>query len=376
MKASIFSVAVLSISALLFADYKNGVYESAPHLKVYNHAPDVKLPEPVKLENKDSFTMLVLGDPQSYMKFDFNQPLFEHMTAWCAAQKRNLNVKTVLCTGDLVEQNEVLSANGGKRYKDRNGNQPSVMQWKAVSRAFERLDNVYAYVLSTGNHDHGLEASETRTSQLSKYFDMSRNFQQWRYHVVSAHTNSEGKATFENTAYEFYDKTWGKLLVISMEFSPRNEVVDWAKKLCNTFKEHKVIILTHSVITTKAKFTADSYKTIGNRGADLNKKLFFECPNIKLVVCGHCATTKDMTAFRQEKNKEGKNVSILMFNPQAISGWFGNGGDGWVQILEFYPDGKTISVRAFSPLFGASQKTYHLAWEKSPANCFKFQISE
>ena len=65
-----------------------------------------------------------------------------------------------------------------------------------------------------------------------------------------------------------------------------------------------------------------------------------------------------------------------MFNPQAISGWDGNGGDGWVQILEFYPDGKTISVRAFSPLFGASQKTYHLAWEKSPANCFKFQIEE
>ncbi len=367
-----FLIALFLLCCVLNAQYKSNQY-----LKVHFSPPDVKLPEPVKLENKDSFTMLVLGDPQSYIKFDFNQPYFECMTAWCAAQKYNLNVKTVLCTGDLIEQNEILNANGGNRYAGQNcGNQPSVMQWKAVSRAFERLDNVYAYVLSTGNHDHGLEAAETRASQLSKYFDMSRNFQQWRYHVVASHTNSEGKATFENTAYEFYDKNWGKLLVISLEFSPRDEVVDWAKSLCNKFKDHKVIILTHSVITTKAVLTKDAYKTKGNGGVQLNQKLFFECPNIKLVVCGHCATTEDMTAFRQEKNKEGKDVSILMFNPQAISGWDGNGGDGWVQILEFYPDGKTISVRAFSPLFGASQKTFHLAWEKSPANCFKFQISE
>ena len=52
--------------------------------------------------------MILLPDPQSYTKFDTNQPIFELMTAWVASVKKNLAVKAVLCTGDLVEQNECL----------------------------------------------------------------------------------------------------------------------------------------------------------------------------------------------------------------------------------------------------------------------------
>ena len=48
--------------------------------------------------------MILLPDPQSYTKFDTNQPIFELMTAWVASVKKNLAVKAVLCTGDLVEQ--------------------------------------------------------------------------------------------------------------------------------------------------------------------------------------------------------------------------------------------------------------------------------
>jgi len=43
-------------------------------------------------------------------------------------------------------------------------------------------------------------------------------------------------------------------------------------------------------------------------------------------------------------------------------GWHGNGGDGWLRILAFLPDGKTIKVHTFSPLFRASPSTRHLAW--------------
>lgn len=33
------------------------------------------------LTDPGSFSMIVLPDPQSYVKFDYNQPLFELMTA-------------------------------------------------------------------------------------------------------------------------------------------------------------------------------------------------------------------------------------------------------------------------------------------------------
>lgn len=76
------------------------------------------------LSDKNSFSMILLPDPQSYTKFDTNQPIFELMTAWVASVKKNLAVKAVLCTGDLVEQNECLVPD------NVNGNQTSEEQWK------------------------------------------------------------------------------------------------------------------------------------------------------------------------------------------------------------------------------------------------------
>lgn len=108
-------------------------------------------PVRVQPENKNSFSMILLPDPQSYNKFDANQPLFELQTAWIANNIEPLRIKGVLCTGDLVEQNEIRIPDG------TNGNQTSEEQWKAASRAFERLDNKIPYVICTGNHDYGYE---------------------------------------------------------------------------------------------------------------------------------------------------------------------------------------------------------------------------
>ena len=45
-----------------------------------------------------------------------------------------------------------------------------------------------------------------------------------------------------------------------------------------------------------------------------------------------------------------------------------------LRILEFKPDGKTISVKTYSPFFAFSKKTEHLAWEKSPEHRFDITI--
>ena len=59
-----------------------------------------------QLQDPKSFSMILLGDPQGYTKYDINQPLFELCTAWIADNIENLNIKAVLCTGDIVEQND------------------------------------------------------------------------------------------------------------------------------------------------------------------------------------------------------------------------------------------------------------------------------
>lgn len=327
------------------------------------------------LSDDHSFSMIVLPDPQSYIKFDANQPLFELQTAWIANNSDALNIKSVLCTGDLVEQNEIRIPDGV------NGNQTSRQQWEAVSRAFERLDNKIPYVVCTGNHDHGYEKSENRASHLPDYFPSERN-SCWQKSLVSVCNNYLGIPTLENAAYELKTDTWGKLLIISVEFAPRDEALEWAKKLAGSkkYKDHTVIVLTHSFLTAEGtRREKEGYKvTPANYGEAIWQKLVYPSSNIRLVVCGHECEIDDYkcnVGFRTDKNIAGKTVSQMMFNSQTADGqWHGNGGDCWIRILEFLPDGKTIQVRTFSPLFAISPLTADKAWRTEPYDQFTISI--
>lgn len=329
------------------------------------------------LSDARSFSMIVLPDPQSYIKFDANQPLFELQTAWIANNMDSLNIKSVLCTGDLVEQNDIRIPDG------INGNQTSKEQWEAVSRAFERIDNKLPYVVCTGNHDHGFTRAENRSSHLPDYFPSERN-SCWRNSLVSVCNNYQGIPTLENAAYELITETWGKLLIISIEFAPRDEALEWARELAGKekFKDHMVIVLTHSFLTAEGtRREKEGYKVSpANYGEAIWQKLVYPSSNIRLVVCGHeceIADYKDNVGFRTDKNAAGKTVSQMMFNAQTADGqWFGNGGDCWIRILEFLPDGQTIQVRTFSPLFALSSLTASQAWRTDTYDQFNITIEK
>ena len=327
------------------------------------------------LEDPQSFSMIVVPDPQSYVKFAANQPLFELQTAWIANSIDSLHIRTVLCTGDLVEQNEIRKADG------LNGDQTSEEQWKAVSEAFGRLDGKVPYVLCTGNHDYGYKSSEVRRSNFHRYFPVERNAC-WKQTLVDAGNNYEGIPTLENAAYEFSTDTWGKILVVSLEFAPRDEAIEWAKSLVNspTYAEHKVILLTHSFLDREGKrYVEENYQLRpANFAEAVWQKLVYPSKNICLVVCGHECDLVDydqQVSFRTDKNQYGKTVAQMMFNAQTADGqWFGNGGDCWLRILEFKPDGKSIAVRTFSPLFALSPLTKDKAWRTASYDQFLITI--
>lgn len=334
-----------------------------------------KQPVMVELSDPNSFTMVIIPDPQSYNKFDVNQPLFELQTAWIANQAERINLKAALCTGDLVEQNEIRIPDGV------NGNQTSEEQWMAASRAFEKLDNKVDYVLCTGNHDYGYVAAENRLTRFPHYFPAERN-SCWRKSLVAVGTDSHGVPTLENAAYEFQTDTWGKILVIALEFAPRTEAIEWARKTATSdkYKNHKVILLTHSYMNGDGSVIAqEKYKlSPANYGQTIWDKLVYPTENIVMVICGHACqigTYKENVSFRTDKNAAGKEVPQMMFNAQTADGfWHGNGGDGWLRILEFLPDGKTIRVKTFSPLFAISPLTADKAWRTDSYDQFDFEL--
>ena len=200
--------------------------------------------------------------------------------------------------------------------------------------------------------------------------------------MVETGLNYQGIPTLENAAYEFETDTWGKLLVISLEFAPRDEAIEWAAKVAGKakYKNHKVILLTHSYMSPEAKrHIKESYKiSPANYGEAIWQKLVYPSSNISMVICGHeceIADYQGKVSFRTDKNSTGKNVAQMMFNAQTADGqWHGNGGDCWLRIMEFMPDGKTIKIKTFSPLFALSPLTSEKAWRTDSYDQFDITI--
>ena len=116
----------------------------------------------------------------------------------------------------------------------------------------------------------------------------------------------------------------------------------------------------------------------GNAGEAIFRKFVYPAKNIRLVICGHISAPdkwESGISFSMDKNASGKSVAQMAFNTQAIGGgWHGSGGDGWLRLLEFMPDRKTIKARTFSPLFAVSPSTRHLAWKTGPRDEFTFEL--
>lgn len=340
------------------------------------------------LQSEGSFSMIMVPDPQSYTKFAANQPLFDLQTAWIAQNIKRLNIKAALFTGDMVEQNGKITSK--PLPNPHNGDQTGRQQWEAVSRALSRLDNRLPYVVAQGNHDIGHITATDRHTIAPEYIYPERNIK-FEDCLVSTCANFEGVHTMENSAYEFRTETWGNLLVITFEFAPRDEVLAWAKQLIesNEYKNHKVIIITHSWLDTAGNRIANEGYTVRpwNVPENIWKKLVYESKNISLILCGHTGDApkiaenvvntnyKPTSSIRIDKAADGRDIPQMMFNSQQGDGdWNGNGGDCWLRILEFKPDGKTISVRTFSPLFALSRLTQHLAWRRAEYDEFDIVI--
>ena len=367
---------VLSFAILMFAT----VAMTAQHRADRQH-----------LSDPSSSTMILLGDPQAYVKYDLNQPLLDLQMSWVYDNIEHLNMKAVLCVGDLVEQND-------NNALDRKMlNQTSRQQWEAVSKSFEWIDGKVPHLHSPGNHDYGFKHAEDEHTFFPDYFTAERQGQVLLDCLVAEYPNREGRASLENAAFEFVLPYWTrKILVITSEFAPSDGAVEWAKALCQSdkVKDHIVNYMTHSYMRchgrcNNALIPTESYpltqKPGNNSGVQLWEKLFSQVSNIRLVLCGHHGhgldkkTGKDVyennVGWRVDRNNFGADVFQMMFNVQTLGGgWEGNGGDCWLRILEFMPDGTTVKVRTYSPLFGISPSTKHLAHRTSKLDQFDFKL--
>ena len=332
------------------------------------------------LSDPENWMMVVVPDTQSYVKNTRNHGVLDIMFSWIAENVKALNIQQVLLTGDLVDQNRSTNVVAGKN----NCNGPK--QWQEISRSITKLDNVVPYIVCTGNHDHGWSSSQDRCTELNRYFHPGRN-NKWNNVLTECGPNYFGEHTMENAVYAFTTPGGQKVVVITLAFAPTDAQLEWARNLfCKKYKDHFGILLTHSYLASMAhsnskRFSKKSYiveKRDGNTGEEIYQKLVSKCPNLRMVICGHISRRDDWrgcVGYQVSQNGSGKKVHEILFDTQALGGgWHGNGGDGWIRLMEFSKDMKQIQVRTFSPLFAISPSTCKLAWHTAPFNEFVIDI--
>lgn len=303
-----------------------------------NATAGVEPTEPVdriELTHPDSFMLVALPDSQVYCVHENLNHYFYEQTDWIAENAQRLNIKYVLHEGDIVNNN----------------NRP---QWEVAAKAMKRLDGVVPYALAPGNHDFGENGrTNDRSTFLNDYFSADE-CAKW---PTFGGVREPGKL---ESSYHVFEAGGNKYLVLALEWGPRDETVEWARQISEQHPDHRVILVTHAYMyfdetrydwQKRGKlqtWNPHSYPTAAlpggtNDGEQLWNKLVKLHPGFIMTLNGH--VLNDGAARIESKGDHGNTVHQMLANYQMKP----EGGEGYMRLLEFLPDGKTIKVRSYSP---------------------------
>lgn len=326
----------------------------------------------------NAWTMVVIPDTQYYVDHSRRIPpspeVFRSMTEWIVENKEARNIQLAVHVGDIVDNND-----------------PE--EWKMAKQQLAILDGQIPYVLATGNHDYE-DNSRVRESLVNEYFSIRDN---------SLNDPTKGGillATYqpghiENAIYEFKAPDGRRWLFISLEWSPRDEVVRWADQFLDQdeYRKHTAVLVNHGYLyhdNTRYDWAAKGKSQNGsplgygtaetgdnNDGQMLWQKLVRRQSPFQMVLCGHVSGHKEElmaigdqaeVGYRLSVGDSGNRVHQLLFNAQKR----GDAGEGWLRLLEFSPDKRTVQVKTYSPWLDSRGLT---CWRTDPDDYFQIKLT-
>lgn len=292
---------------------------------------------PPPLPAAGSFTVAVLPDTQNYSeKFP---ETYLAQTRWIAENRKDRNIAWVLHLGDIT-------------------NRSSTAEWELASKAMAVLDEAkIPYAFCPGNHDYSEGGGcKDRTTRLSEFFPVSR----FKGLPTWGGTYDKEPDRTENS-YSLFSAGGRDFLVLALEFGPRADVVRWANEIAAKYANRETILITHAYMYyddtrydrkkygTKQSWNPHTYgvaKATGDDvsdGEELWNNLVSKHENFILTLNGH--VLGDGLGRITTATPGGRNVPQVLVNFQMRP----KGGDGWLRLLEFTADGKTVEAYDYSP---------------------------
>jgi hypothetical protein len=305
--------------------------------------------EPVEAKSPQlgSWTLVALPDTQIAVQ-DYPE-IFGAQIAWIAANAERLNTKYVVHLGDIT-------------------NNSSDEQWSVVDRTFRMLDGRVPYALALGNHDYPGGGSPERrdTTKFDGYFPPGR------LQAQAGFVGMRNPDSGINAAYRF-EANGQYWLILTLEFGPRDTVLDWAATMLAAHPTDNAILVTHGYLfvdgtrfdhiagqdqySNPHDYNGDDQLGEVNDAQEMWDKLIDKHPNIRFVLCGHMHAHTRLTSQRVS----GPPVHQLLSDYQAES----LGGAGHLRLMTFSPDGK-VEVKTYSP--------YLQEFDDDPDNDFVLEL--
>ncbi len=310
--------------------------------------------EPGKPES-GAFTIAVLPDTQNYSeKFPDR---FLAQTRWIAENKKDRNIACVLHLGDVTNRN-------------------TAPEWANAVKAMEQLDGVVPYFMVPGNHDYSENGGcKDRSCGLSGAFPVAK----FKDLPTFGGVYDREPDRIENS-YHLFSAGGRDFLSLCLEFGPRKDVVRWANEVVGQHKNRGVILSTHAHIYfddtrydwarhgAKQSWNPHAYAVAKNTnddvtdGEELWNGLIAKHENFILTLNGH--VLGDGLGYLVSQTPAGRQVHQMLVNFQMRP----KGGDGWMRLLEFRADGKTVHVCDYSPTLNQRNE--------SSQNKFQIDLSE
>ena len=250
-----------------------------------------------------AYSIAVVGDTQHNVQY---QPeTFEMLYDWLAANAKDKKMAFMLGLGDITNDN-------------------TDEQWAYSLENIAKLDGVMPYALSRGNHDGTADSYSARFDGAGYAKAIGSN-----YYLSRA------------TSYQKFKAGDVNYLVITLDYNPSNAVLAWAKEVADANPYHRVIVITHSNLSSRGDYDA--------HGNNIWNKFVKLCPNVEMVLSGHVFNDKIVRA--EDTGDAGNLVKQFMINGQCVDCtriYDDEAAAGLVAMFYFDESGRNLKVEYYS----------------------------
>jgi hypothetical protein len=296
-------------------------------------------PQTAFLPSPDAaWSMVYMPDTQNYVKSTADFHIMTEQTTWIRDHRDDFKIKAVIQGGDIVNNNDTNNPT--------TGDQNSAQQWQNAQTGMFVLNGSVPYIMAAGNHDFGFTNADNRDTMINSYFKPTDN------PLVDPGKGGIMKGEMvggeiQNAYYAFTAPDGRKMLIFSLEWEPRPATVAWANQIAglSQYAGYTAVLLTHNYLQGDNTRSTSTNVAGDASGQTLWDNLVKTNKNFEMTFNGHFGG--DGAGVLRSTGTNGNAVEQIFLDSQFET----YGGGGWMRVIEFLQDGKTVRVRTYSPFY-------------------------